>query len=448
MATDLLDPVSDPVALGEVPLACLENEITALAGHLAAAECRWLLLIAEFDRRKGYLFWECRSSAHWLNWRCGVSMRAAYEHVRVGRALADLPVTREAFSKGRLSYSKVRAITRAAVPESEADLVSIALGCTAAQLDRIAATASRLEADEVERRTPPSEVRPTLRVSRSERGSGRVCVEVPAEALAVVLAALEAVSETMAVEEFVASGDGGECPAGHTSAPWSERMGDAFVRMCEQSLDPDAEATSFSQRFLVNVHCELRDGLPALGELAGGPMLSDAVLDRILCDATTVPVVEIDGVPVFAGDKKPTIRRRLRRAVMARDRGCRFPGCTNTRWVDVHHVIWRSRGGPSELWNLVTLCRSHHNAVHHRGFTVALVEGDFAFARPDGTPIPVAPQPAECPAGHTSLTDRHRQLDLTIDARTAVANWDGSRLDAYALDVAVSGLLKAKGIWN
>ena len=101
----------------------LGSEICSLGAHIAAATCRWLLLIGEFDRRSGAGDWECRSTAHWLNWRCGVSMNTAREYVRVGVALAELPATAAAFGRGELSYSKVRAITRIARPENEADLV-------------------------------------------------------------------------------------------------------------------------------------------------------------------------------------------------------------------------------------------------------------------------------------------------------------------------------------
>src|SRR4051812_9451648 len=92
----------------------LEAEITSLASHLAAAMCRWLLLVGEFDRRRGYERWEARSTAHSLNWRCGIGLVAAREQVRVAHRLAELPLVRETFGAGTLSYSKVRAIARVA----------------------------------------------------------------------------------------------------------------------------------------------------------------------------------------------------------------------------------------------------------------------------------------------------------------------------------------------
>lgn len=113
----------------------LETEISELAGHLAAATCRFLLLIAEFDHLDGWV--GHRSCAQWLSWRCALSPSAAREHVRIGHALHEFTLIREAFAAGRLSYSKVRAITRVANRHNEAELVETALVTTAAQLERI-----------------------------------------------------------------------------------------------------------------------------------------------------------------------------------------------------------------------------------------------------------------------------------------------------------------------
>jgi hypothetical protein len=123
-----------------MPLERLEAEITELAGHLAAGECRWLGLVAEYDRRAGHESWGCRTIAHWLSWHCGLDMRSAREKVRVAHAIVDLPLVREEFGAGRLSYSKVRAITRVATPANEEQLVMYAQHATAAQTERIVRT--------------------------------------------------------------------------------------------------------------------------------------------------------------------------------------------------------------------------------------------------------------------------------------------------------------------
>ena len=105
----------------------LEDQIVELAGHLNAANYRFLALLAEFDRRKG---WNCRATrdcAHWLNWKCGIDLGAAREKVRTARALEKLPLVSAAMERGEISYSNVRAITRVATPENEHYFLQIAL---------------------------------------------------------------------------------------------------------------------------------------------------------------------------------------------------------------------------------------------------------------------------------------------------------------------------------
>src|SRR3954453_8516125 len=92
--------------VSEIPTEHLEAETCILAAQLAAASCRFLLLIGELERREAWRSWGCRSLAHWLSWQCGLGLNAAREHVRVAVALRDLPATTTAFAAGELSYSK------------------------------------------------------------------------------------------------------------------------------------------------------------------------------------------------------------------------------------------------------------------------------------------------------------------------------------------------------
>ena len=131
-------PTLRPASWAPVPLERLEAQICELAGHLAAATCRFLVLLADFDARRGWASWEMNSCAAWLSWKCQMSSGAAREHVRVARALRDLPVLRGEFGAGRLSYAKVRALTRIATPENEAGLAEIAGPMTGNQLERFA----------------------------------------------------------------------------------------------------------------------------------------------------------------------------------------------------------------------------------------------------------------------------------------------------------------------
>jgi hypothetical protein len=96
VAAEQVDELAEIKAAWAAPEALtddrLEHQIMTQAGHLSAAMCRWLLLVAEYDRRAAYERWECRSMAHWLEWKCGLAAATAREHVRVARAIAALPV--------------------------------------------------------------------------------------------------------------------------------------------------------------------------------------------------------------------------------------------------------------------------------------------------------------------------------------------------------------------
>jgi hypothetical protein len=120
--------------LADVPMAMLEDELAALASHLAAGMCRWLELVCELDRRAGSA--DEGATAKWLAWRCALDPRTAREHVRVARRLAELPLIRAAFARGQLSYAKVRALTRVAEERFEEELLQLAFAMTAAQLER------------------------------------------------------------------------------------------------------------------------------------------------------------------------------------------------------------------------------------------------------------------------------------------------------------------------
>lgn len=129
----------------------LEEQICGLATQIAQFTCRFLELLAAFDQAKG---WQRRgfvSAGQWLSWRCGMTETTAREHMRVARALPDLPLITAEFRTGHLSYSKVRALTRVATAETEPELLNIARGASASQLDRFISGLRRAgELDELE----------------------------------------------------------------------------------------------------------------------------------------------------------------------------------------------------------------------------------------------------------------------------------------------------------
>src|SRR3954454_7537195 len=129
-----LDEPTDPETLAALTPDELADRLTTWAGRIAAGEARLMAYLGEFDERKGWAGVGILSCAHWLSWRLGLGLKAAYEKVRVARALRELPVTRTAFLAGQLSFTQVRAITRMASGQDEEKYVRIARSATGSQI--------------------------------------------------------------------------------------------------------------------------------------------------------------------------------------------------------------------------------------------------------------------------------------------------------------------------
>lgn len=132
-----------------------------------------------------------------------------------------------------------------------------------------------------------------------------------------------------------------------------------------------------------------------------------------------------------------TIPPALRRALQARDRGCRFPGC-GSRFTEGHHIRHWARGGPTTLSNLALLCRRHHRAVHEEGFEIASGPDEaLEFRRPNGQLLPEAPDPPTLGGDPVAtMRARHAEAGLHITSRTGLPLWLGERLNlGWAIDV-------------
>ena len=139
---------------------------------------------------------------------------------------------------------------------------------------------------------------------------------------------------------------------------------------------------------------------------------------------------DTDGNPLNIGRKSRSIAPALRRALKHRDAGCRFPGCTVTRFVDGHHIRNWSAGGETSLDNLVLLCRRHHRLVHEGGFGLhRMPDGELRFTTPAGAEIPdviVAPSTAGQPSLPPAASDGR-------------PGWNGDRMDwSMALELLLT----------
>jgi hypothetical protein len=171
--------------------------MVTLSAHISAAEARFLELLAEFDREELWKTVGCYNAAHWLNWQCGIGPVAARERVRVARALEGLPLIRASFRRGEVSYSKVREMTRIAIPENEEALLMIARHGTAAHMQRLVRKYRRVEKLEAAAEAMAQYRRRYVHYTYDEDGMLVIEARLPSEIGEVVRKALDAAVEVL-----------------------------------------------------------------------------------------------------------------------------------------------------------------------------------------------------------------------------------------------------------
>jgi hypothetical protein len=426
-------PIAPHAAL-QPSIEALEDELTTLAAHLNAGNYRFLTLLAEFDRRGGHVGWGIASCAHWLSWKCSIGLIAAREKVRVARALPALPRLADAMRRGVLSYCKLRALTRIATPENEDFLLELAETATVSHLEKVVRLYRRTDRKAELDAANALHAERSLRCYYDENGSVVIEGRLDPESGALVMKALQAAADTLRAAEHD-SRESSPRPD-QPEQPYTARQADALALLGETFLASGAAVLGAGDRHLVTVHVDervLRDeAVEGRSHIEGGPSVPPTTMRRLCCDGALVPILEnAQGTVLDVGRKTRAIPAAIRRALDARDLGCRFPGCTNARFVDAHHIHHWINGGETKLDNLVLLCRRHHRFVHEHGFHVNRDGSALVFTRPDGEAVPAVPrsQRIDADAGCAVLLKVHEDAGLQIVPRTAVPRWIGERMD-------------------
>jgi hypothetical protein len=388
-ARDRVDEAVDALvdeSIDGVSTHALGADLIDIRRAIDRLEAEFLRRLHRFDRAHGALADGGVSTVSWLRPHCGMTVKAAAYRVHLARTLGELPATLDSARAGRASFSNVTMIAHLAEDvgvEQVAPLESILVGAAetlepGAMRTLTQAVRLRLDPDGVLADDNHAHERRWFECEQTYGGVYVLRGELDAEGGALLKTAIDALSYGMSR---------GETRSG------SQRRADALVDLAATQLRCGDHRDVHGQRphLTVTVSADtLRAGADAEpAELSGVGPIHPETARRIACDAvrtvvTVAPPADASAwtatstrtLPLSVGRATRTIPAHIRTALHLRDQGCRFPGCDRPpAWTDGHHLIHWSDGGPTELDNLVSLCRPHHRAVHEQGWRIQIADG-------------------------------------------------------------------------
>lgn len=355
----------------------LVEALDRVHAQICSAERDLLALIARAEDAEIWRQDGARDLAHWLSMRYGITHWKARRWIGAARALERLPKLSDAFRSGDLGIDKVAELCRFATSQAESRLISWAQNVSAASIRHRGDLAVKASTDEV------LEAERARTLNWFPLDDGRrigLEAELPTAQGMVVVRAIERISQRIPVMP-----DEGEGSA-------EAHRADALVAICSAHIgaapDPD--------RATVLIHAQATSsGRLGSFEIDGGPALHREAGERMLCTARIQTVLEDRAGEVLGlGRMKREPSAWMMRQIRYRDRGCRFPGCGTRAFTQAHHITWWSRGGRTDLDNLVLVCSFHHRLVHEYGWSIERrADGEVRWFRPQGIRYRAGPSP-------------------------------------------------------
>jgi hypothetical protein len=427
----------------------LADEIAELSLRIDIAKHSMLTHLRAFDAHDGWGGMGFMSTAMWLSWRIGIGSGAAREHVRVARALGELRLVDAAFATGKLSYAKVRAITRVASPETEQDFIDVAKHATASQIEKLTAAYRRVRIDPSE---PSADLRRFVRRAETRSGMVRIEMQLPPEQANVVWEAMTAALDGKRSERKDVSVEAPAVDALPDVSAETRRdsdptilqaeRADALVSVAQAYLQHDPRTLGSGYELVVMTTTDqLEQGPGGVGGfLRDGTPVPLHIARMLACDCTRVDVATSESGEILdVGRARRTIPSAIGRALWLRDGGCRVPGCGRKHHLHAHHIEAWAAGGKTSTSNLVLLCPSHHTLVHEGQLSVDVNDGKIGFWNARGLKLDPAPDRS------ADLEEIDRWLATAEPGfdRTGTPLWDGSHLDLHH---AVSAMLAVETI--
>jgi hypothetical protein len=374
------------------------DEVERLGRVISSALGCLLSAVGELDRREAWRTEGATSSGAWLTQRLGVAEGTGRAWSYVAGKLWDLPHLAQGLRVGALSFDKVRAAVEISTPESDASVLRQAEECTVRQIMDLV-RAERGTSDE------QAETRFENRYLRFNDARGLITAQLTEDAYALVRTAI-----TDRARLFPSDGetrydqrnadalvDICGLPPGHgrseSSASGAGSGGDRHGELLPGSGFPSRSGSNFY--VVAHTDLALLQGGTGRAEIERMGLLSSEAIRRISCDATVALALDdAFGHTMFEGRAKRFATQAQRREVQRRDRRCRFPGCANNIFTDVHHIVHWADQGLTDLPNLVTLCDHHHHRVHEGKWRVTgNANGILRFVGPSGRMMTSRPSP-------------------------------------------------------
>jgi hypothetical protein len=361
----------------------IRQRLKMLSQEMTSQHADLLELLVRFDKQQA---WKSSGASHcaaWMNAEIGISTQLSWEYLRVGRQLQSLPTLLALFRVGKLSWSKVRLITRVANDDNEKTLCHAALDASVSEVKRLC-EAYRWSNDDAKdghaenTRAMQQWDSRSLTWREASNGSTQIQLVLPPELAQAFLNSIEhSLSES-----------------GTSNKTMSQRRADAAVMMAESSLQSAGKAIATADRYQVSVSI---DESELVNDCASASMTDSSITSnkpinpakrptihnagpiaretarRIACDCSLAVNKTSNGEPTDIGRKSRIWPHAMARAIKERDQQCVWPGCDHSRHLHIHHIEHWADGGATSVENGVCLCSYHHTLVHEGGYRIERV---------------------------------------------------------------------------
>ena len=369
----------------------IAQRLKSLSEDIAANLADQLELLTRFDALNGWESGGAKNCASWMNLELGIGIKLAREYLRVGRDLRDLPIVTALFRAGKLTWSKVRLLTRVANDDNEPLLCHAALDASVSQVERLCnehhwQNDKKAQLSDRDHALQQWESR-ALRWDDCSNGNVRISLSLPPHHAQAFLNSVEYSLGQLEPGSADCSPTAFERTPEQTSM--TQRRADAALLMAENSLQNAGRDIATADRYQVIVSVDAaelamnteskpdstsgdtpKQRATLIGASSSASGLAKSTARRLACDCSVSAIITDKGEPVNIGQKARIWPAAMARAIRVRDKTCVWPGCTQSRYLQIHHIIHWADGGETSIENGACVCSHHHQLLHEGGYRI------------------------------------------------------------------------------